>query len=416
MSTLRVTRLRAIRPQLSLRYQALRRHESTNAKLPSDPTSTTATTTDAAEIPAPPPPAGSSQPPPPKPSFFRENRLLLITSALAISVGFLGTNFVLSGLNPPPFPEPGSEGDDILMADLQARIDTDFKVNVMRGKCLSAARHLKGSEAAGWVEVLPETYDAASAETSAQKPGFKLVTGGLLTQNLQGAGRLGVERIFYNRSTRELVSVVWFGGALSGWPGVTHGGLLATTLNEKIALAAALAEQDQRSNIEILPQNVLGAARAHARIRAPQSLFHPAGRSLSSPIMQLTMNYRKPTKANSFYVVRVTPTTATSDTAPTDKSRAPTQAYNATIEQLEGTVCVESQAEVEKSAEVPSSGGGSSIKSSSVKTVSERYTDFKQSMWPSRQGQTTMRELSMPRPALDCPVPRMIHGSGEVRV
>jgi hypothetical protein len=282
------------------------------------------------------------------------------------------------------------------MADLQARIDTDFKVNVMRGKCLGAGRHLKGGEAAGWVEVLPTTHGQTiedAPDTEGKKPDFNLVTGGPLVQNLQGAGRLGVERIFFNRSTRELLAVVWFGGALSGWPGVTHGGLLATTLSEKIALAASLSEQDERSGLEILPQDVLGAARSHARIRAPDSVFLPAGTSPSLPISQLVMNYRKPTKANAFYVVRVTPTssstTTTTTTSANNKSRTSLQPYAATIEQMSGEVCVEGQAEVEGSAEVPGSdgGGGSKAKAGLEKSVSERYSDFKQSLWPSRQQQ-----------------------------
>jgi hypothetical protein len=56
---------------------------------------------------------------------------------------------------------------------------------------------------------------------------------------------------------------------------------------------------------------------------------------------------------------------------------------------MSGEVCVEGQAEVEGSAEVPGSdgGGGSKAKAGLEKSVSERYSDFKQSLWPSRQQQ-----------------------------
>jgi hypothetical protein len=104
------------------------------------------------------------------------------------------------------------------------------------------------------------------------------------------------------------------------------------------------------------------------------------------PINQLTLSYRKPTKANNFYVVRVTPSGGPAR-ATTDGARL-LQTYKATIEQITGEVCVESRAEVEASAEVPEAsalkpkaGGGG------AKGVSERYQQFKQSLWPSRQSQ-----------------------------
>ncbi|KAF1827200.1 uncharacterized protein K489DRAFT_375284 [Dissoconium aciculare CBS 342.82] len=406
MSALRVARLRAVRPQLSPRYQALRRRESTNAKPPPEPTTVTVTTDAAADLPPSPPPAAGSTlpppPPPPRPSFYRENRLLLFSGTLAVTLGFLGASFVLSNLNPPPFPEPGSHGDDVLMADLQARIDTDFKVSVMRGKCLGAARQLKGDEGPGWVEVLPAASPASSQEPppppppppgdrrdEAEKP-YTLITTPPLLQNLQGAGRLGVERVFWHRSDRQLLAVVWFGGGLSGWPGVTHGGLLATALSEKLQLAARLSEQEDRAGgVGVPPQDplVAGPARTHARIHAPPS--PPTSSSATAPapasapdVAQLTLNYRRPTRANSFYVVRVTP----ADHASRSSGGSQREAYTATIEQMSGAVCVEATAVVASSSS-PLTGGGGGREVG--RKVSEKYSQFKQTMWPSRQEQTS---------------------------
>ncbi|KAJ9635383.1 hypothetical protein H2199_008386 [Coniosporium tulheliwenetii] len=84
---------------------------------------------------------------------------------------------------------------------------------------------------------------SASASTSASKPpspsSFPTRVPTPYTHStLPGSRALGhfgprtVQRTFYNPSTRELVQAVWLGGALSGWPGVVHGGAIATVLGE----------------------------------------------------------------------------------------------------------------------------------------------------------------------------------------
>ena len=54
---------------------------------------------------------------------------------------------------PPPHPEPGSAGDAILMRDLQARMDDEFKVKVLRGKVGAAPAKLRGDEGF-WREIV----------------------------------------------------------------------------------------------------------------------------------------------------------------------------------------------------------------------------------------------------------------------
>ena len=60
----------------------------------------------------------------------------------------------------------------------------------------------------------------------------KQVTRTLTQQTMAGTRGLGVQRAFWNAATRELIAVVWFGGALSGWPGLAHGGAIATVFDE----------------------------------------------------------------------------------------------------------------------------------------------------------------------------------------
>ena len=54
----------------------------------------------------------------------------------------------------------------------------------------------------------------------------------LTGESLAGSRGLGVQRAFWNAETKELVAVVWIGGALSGWPGLAHGGAIATIFED----------------------------------------------------------------------------------------------------------------------------------------------------------------------------------------
>ena len=121
----------------------------------------------------------------------------------------------------------------------------------------------------------------------------------LTTGPLAGARALGAfQRIFTNKETGEVVSVVWFGGALAGWPGITHGGLAATILDEMFGRCA-------------LRQ-------------------FPIGTGVTA---NLDINYRKPILTNSYYVVRATPLKETF----TEKKGW----VEGTLETLEGKVCIE---------------------------------------------------------------------------
>lgn len=122
------------------------------------------------------------------------------------------------------------------------------------------------------------------------------------TGALAGARALGgFQRIFTNKSTGELIAVVWFGGAVAGWPGVTHGGLVATVLDElcgRCAVRQFPSQTGVTANLEI--------------------------------------NYRKPIMTNSYYVLRAIPQKETF----TEKKGW----IEARLETLEGKICAEGKA------------------------------------------------------------------------
>ncbi|KAK5128994.1 hypothetical protein LTR85_000327 [Meristemomyces frigidus] len=340
MSVTRALRPRVLQPTLSTRYQYLRRAESTAAN--------------AFQAPAVP------LSPKPETSFLKRNRSPIAWSSFALALGLMGGTLVLHTVAPPPLPEAGTHEDGILIADLNKRIDEEFKVKVLRGKCLGVAKALKGAEG-GWVEIVPPPAEEAS-----------LRQGGLVDQ-MKGAKGLGVERVFWDRGEHKLVAIIWFGGALSGWPGVTHGGAIATELSDKLALAASLAEG---SNSDIsaaaMPQRLPGTGN-HAKMFVPTTKpDEPA---------QLSLSYVKPTMANNFYVIRVQPSLELDQQSEEIVPSEPTggHEYEATLETLDVRVCVKAKARFAASSTL------GRVEAKAVATAKTSYSEFKEWLWPSRQ-------------------------------
>lgn len=348
MSALRALRPRVLRPQLSQRYQWLRRHESTSS---------------AAKAASP-----TTKPPtPPKQGFFARNRRW-IWVAVAFTAGSGVGGAVWNTLAPPPLPAPGTREDQVLMNDLNNRIDEEFKVKVLRGKCLGVAKQLKGAEG-GWVELVPPATDAMEQDGAQVAPGEKK---GML-HTLRGFKGLGVERVFWDRGEQRLVAIVWFGGSISGWPGVTHGGVIATQLSEKLALAATLAQSSHAHIAAATPQRMPGTGN-HAKMLLPAS-------EISDEPAQLSLSYVKPTYANGFYVIRV------AASAPIDQDPehivpsepAGGHEYEATLESMDARVLVKAKGKFKPSSPLQRAEG--KVKDA----VSGSYETFREWMWPSRQ-------------------------------
>ncbi|KAK6434674.1 hypothetical protein LTR95_009140 [Oleoguttula sp. CCFEE 5521] len=351
MNTAQVLRPRLLRPQLSPRYQCLRRHDSTQT--PSRPLP-------AASI----SPAQAAPATPRKPSKYSNTRLTWLF--VAFGSGLAGAGLAVDYLVPPPLAELGSREDRQLMADLNKKIDQEFKVKVLRGKCLGVAKQLRG-ERGGWVEVVapPPSGEAAGVGQGER---------GSLISTLQGSKGLGVERVFWDRGEQRLVAIVWFGGALSGWPSVTHGGLIATILSEKLALAAALAHGAVADVADAAtPQRLPGFGDHAKMLRPDEAVEEPA---------QLSLSYVKPTYANAFYVIRVGRAVALdgdpSNIVPPEPAEGHHE-FEAMLESMDSKTCVKAKAKFKAHSKVREA------EERVENAVEGSYEAFKQWMWPSRQ-------------------------------
>ena len=267
---------------------------------------------------------------------------------------------VVHAMAPPGLPETGAREDGILMADLNQRVENEFRVSVWRGKCLGVAKQLKGEES-GWVEIIPLPLESNEKNKANES----------LVARMQGAKGLGVERIFWDRGEQKLVGLVWFGGSLCGWPGVTHGGAIATAMAEKLSLAADLAQKEKTGALAAaILQRVPGTGQ-HAKIMAPEvTPDEPA---------QLSIGYVKPTYANKFHIIRVKPAMSQDGESALTPETYGGADYEATLETLDEQTCVKARAKFAPST---------ALQRAEEKTVGgakQSYEDFKEWMWPSRQ-------------------------------
>lgn len=118
-------------------------------------------------------------------------------------------------ITPPVPPAPGTPEDEYTTSVLHSQ-----------AAALPIVRQLNADPSfESW-----EAYQTLTPEHRAQH---------IMAGSLAGArGVGGYQRIWYNASTGEFISVVFLGGAITGWPGVVHGGALATLLDESMARAA----------------------------------------------------------------------------------------------------------------------------------------------------------------------------------
>ncbi|KFX98319.1 hypothetical protein O988_04421 [Pseudogymnoascus sp. VKM F-3808] len=154
-----------------------------------------------------PPPHSTRSPPPPN------QRKIIRPTILAAGFLLLGITFgkfCSFLLAPPPLPAPDSPEGHKLTTALRADAEA-----------LPLAKSMSGEE---W-----EAWDAYTT------PGGEGLANRLTSGPLAGYGGIGYQRVFYNRMTGEYVVLAWLGRGLAGWPGVVHGGLLATLLDECLA-------------------------------------------------------------------------------------------------------------------------------------------------------------------------------------
>jgi hypothetical protein len=148
--------------------------------------------------------------------------------ALGITTGLGARQFAA----PLGLPTPGSPEDKLIVESLGQDIDRLDIVQSLRKQSfnLHSDTPITGAEGGekfkvkGWVEV---DFDFVKGEETQGRTG-------ILTA-MSGTRGLAVQRAFWNAETKEMVAVVWIGGGLAGWPGVAHGGAIATIFEEVMA-------------------------------------------------------------------------------------------------------------------------------------------------------------------------------------
>lgn len=148
------------------------------------------------------------------------------------------------------------------------------------------------------------TESPAYSKLSEEEKASKLTAG-----TMEGSRGLNVNTVFWNVKENRSISIIHFGGALAGWPGVTHGGAIATVLLEDLERVASGLEPSH-----------YGWASAFAET--------------------MELQYRSPTFAQKFYVIR-----AEIDESAMAKSGSGVRIVKATLESADkGTICVEATA------------------------------------------------------------------------
>lgn len=214
-------------------------------------------------------------------------RGLLITAAVCLFLGTTLGGLVRMTFSPPPLPAPGTREDELLAASLREKAAR-----------LPIVKQLSSD---------PQ-YDSWDAYEDRVGTGVVSIGSGPMS----GSRGLAYQRIFLNRATGELISVIYLGGAMSGFPGVVHGGTLAIVLDETMGRCA----------INRFP--------ARTGVTA-----------------NLDLTYKRPTMTNAFYVVRCRPLVNEADeVVGSDGTKKGDRKLwvHGTVENLSGDVQVESKA------------------------------------------------------------------------
>lgn len=235
-------------------------------------------------------PPDSTEKPQPRRSF----RPLIYATAFLV-LGLSAGKIVSAVILPPPFPGVDTPEDDFFLSSLRKDVNELPLVQELR------------AHRDDWLE-----YDAYMSQSP------ELRESSLTAGTLRGSQGLGIQRIFWNKKEKRSISILFFGGSTAGWPGITHGGVIATIMLENLERVA----------------------------NGPD--FGP-GMSRDMEVEQLKMNYLKPSHANRLYVVRA----EIDGTEDTPYHEGKSIKVKATMENvLTGLVCAEASGQCSKTQEV----------------------------------------------------------------
>ena len=164
------------------------------------------------------PPPSTEPPASPKPRRRLVPRLIFATAFLLLGIS-TGASLRLL-VNPPTPPEPDTHADELATRQIREQAaQLAPKVEALLTET---------SDGAVW-----ESWDAYESLTPEHKA--QHISAGAL-RGMRGVG--AYQRVWHNPATGEFASLIYFGPATAGWPGVVHGGLLATILDESCGRAA----------------------------------------------------------------------------------------------------------------------------------------------------------------------------------
>lgn len=203
-----------------------------------------------------------------------------LSLTLGVGAGFALTGYVTSRTRPPV---PGSDTDMLALEYLADEMDNLEIVKHMRAESVNplGAPQEPGKSQTGWLELdtQPSTEEIVKGDTTTR----------IFTErSLAGIQGLGIRRVFWNTETRELVAVVWIGPRLTGWPGIAHGGAIATIFEE--AMYRMIAG----------PKASLGAY--NVKCHSQQSELTEA--ESVPPPTSMSVTYARPTTSSNIYVLR----------------------------------------------------------------------------------------------------------------
>lgn len=151
---------------------------------------------------------------------------------MGIAAGVFANIMVALRFSPPA---TGSQEDEEALKGLDEYWNTLNIIRTLRAQSyhLHADTPLRGigKGQGGWVELDIKRNLAESPIDGTDTGRIQRLT----QETLSGYRGLGIQRAFWNSETRELVAVVWIGPMLSGWPGVAHGGAIATMFQDSMS-------------------------------------------------------------------------------------------------------------------------------------------------------------------------------------
>ena len=209
----------------------------------------------------------------------------LIYATTFLIIGLTIGQYIRFVILPPPLPLPGSPEDAVFLRVLQDDAEK-----------LPLVRELR-SHPDQWVEIdLHEDMDEAERRSN------------LSLGTMGGSRGLGMNKVFWNKTEKRMINIVFFGGALTGWPGVTHGGTIATVFEDNMRRLIKMSESTATTTIRRSPDDIIG-------------------------LQRMELKYSKPTLANRFFAIRTE----------FEESKAepenPARTIQATLEEV-GTVAV----------------------------------------------------------------------------